>query len=219
MILTSVMSPPNDRYSEASTAELVLGAEEKARREARNGVRQFDKLIALIETAVHQVDRFRLRVSTILDLHRAAMEGLDLYAGNFRPADVKIIGSSLQPPPADQVPQEVEVYCDYINENWKRRPIHLAAYALWRLNWIHPFTDGNGRTARVVSYLVLSVRLGYRLPGTKTIPDLIAENKTPYYRSLEAADRNDLRVMEKYLEELLQEQLYAVAEAAASNGH
>jgi hypothetical protein len=31
--------------------------------------------------------------------------------------------------------------------------IHLAAYLMWRLNWIHPFADGNGRTARMTSYV------------------------------------------------------------------
>lgn len=217
MLLTyrrSSMVSQNERYSEASTAELILGSQEKARREARNGVRQFDRLIELIEAAVTGPAQFRLRVSTILALHRVAMEGLDLYAGNFRPADVKIVGSSLRPPPAESVPQEVESCCDYVNENWKRSAVHLASYVLWRLNWIHPFTDGNGRTARVVAYLVLSVRLGYRLPGTKTIPDYISDDKGPYYDALEAADRGALHVMEKYLEGLLHEQLYAVAEDA-----
>ncbi len=61
---------------------------------------------------------------------------------------------------------------------------------MWRLNWVHPFTDGNGRTSRADSYLVLCVRLGYRLPGMKTIPDFIVGDKTPYYEALEAADQS-----------------------------
>ena len=79
---------------------------------------------------------------------------------------------------------------------------------------------GNGRTSRVVSYLVLSVRLGYLLPGTKTIPDLIANDKTPYYKALEAADnanaagKIDLTEMEKLLESLLAAQLVSVIDAA-----
>jgi Fic family protein len=47
-------------------------------------------------------------------------------------------------------------------------PIHLAAYLMWRLNWIHPFADGNGRTSRIISYVVLSIRAGAILPGTPT---------------------------------------------------
>jgi hypothetical protein len=44
---------------------------------------------------------------------------------------------------------------------------------MWSMNWIHPFFGGNGRTARALSYLVLSVKLGFVRPGTKTIPELI----------------------------------------------
>lgn len=59
---------------------------------------------------------------------------------------------------------------------------------MWRLNWIHPFTDGNGRTSRAVSYLVLSVRAGLLLRDNETIPEQIVANCVPYYDALEAAD-------------------------------
>jgi Fic family protein len=67
-------------------------------------------------------------------------------------------------------------------------PIHLAAYLMWRLNWIHPFADGNGRTARMVSYVVLSIRARAILPGTPTIPDQIVDNRKPYSDAFDAAD-------------------------------
>jgi hypothetical protein len=73
----------------------------------------------------------------------------------------------------------------------------------------------NGRTSRVVSYLVLCVRLGYVLPGTTTIPD-------PYYQALEAADKAnasgklDLTEMELLLESLLANQLVSVLDSARS---
>lgn len=70
------------------------------------------------------------------------------YAGNWRPAGIEIKGSKHQPVGVYLVPEEIEHMCDYVNDNWeKSSPLHLAAYALWKLNWIHPFTDGNGRTA------------------------------------------------------------------------
>lgn len=111
--------------------------------------------------------------------------------------------------------------CDYINDNWDvSSPIHLGAFALWKLNWIHPFTDGNGRTARAISYLLLCLRLGYRLPGSNTIPDQISHNKTPHYAALEAADQAwtakkiDLSVLEEYLAGLLADQLLSVHDQA-----
>jgi len=55
---------------------------------------------------------------------------------------------------------------------------------MWRLNWIHPFADGNGRTSRILSYVVLSIRSGALPPGTPTIPDLIVENRQPYFAAI-----------------------------------
>ena len=84
------------------------------------------------------------------------------------------------------------------------------------------FVDGNGRTSRVVSYLVLCVRLGYVLPGTITIPEQISKNKDPYYQALEAADKAnasgklDLTEMEHLLESLLANQLVSVLDSARS---
>jgi Fic family protein len=96
----------------------------------------------------------------------------------------------------------------------------LAAFVLWKLNWIHPFTDGNGRTSRALSYLVLCVRLGVHLPGTNAIPEQISTNKHPYYEALEKADvaalegRVDVSVLEEYLSSLLAKQLLSVLESA-----
>ena len=53
----------------------------------------------------------------------------------------------------------------------------------------YPFADGNGRVARTLSYLILSAKLGAVLPGTPTLPALIAQNRDSYYSALEAADK------------------------------
>jgi prophage maintenance system killer protein len=104
--------------------------------------------------------------------------------------------------------------CDYVNDHWdESTPIHLAAYVMWRLNWIHPFADGNGRTSRIISYVVLSVRAGALLPGTPTIPDQIVDNRIPYFEALDSADlacragRVDVSRMEDLLAALLANQL------------
>jgi Fic family protein len=103
----------------------------------------------------------------------------------------------------------------------EKSAIHLAAYIMWRINWVHPFDDGNGRTARAASYLVLCVKLGYRLPGRKSLIDLIVGNKPPYWAALEAADaawangnRVDVGALESLLENLLGAQLVSILEDA-----
>lgn len=112
--------------------------------------------------------------------------------------------------------------CEYVNDHWANKTaVHLAAYVLWKMNWIHPFADGNGRTARAVSYVVLSIKLDSLLPGTPTIPDQIAANKTPYYKALEAADREwanenvDVSQLETVIEGMLARQLLNAAKQAS----
>lgn len=209
------------RHSVAGTADLIQDEDEKAKREAHNGLLQFDFVKSSIDEFLTTERPFKLRLSIVLSLNRIALQGIDAYAGNFRPADIEIGKSRHEPPGAHLVPELVEDMCDYVNSNWQTKSaIHLASYVMWRLNWIHPFTDGNGRTTRALSYLVLCVRLGCLLPGTKTLPDQIVENKHPYYDALEAADEawsnNEIDVsrLEELLGDMLAAQLLAIHESA-----
>lgn len=167
----------------------LVTEEARARHEAENAIRQFDGVLDMIDEVARDRRPFRLRASKILTLHRLAMEGLSLYAGTFRPGPVKIEASKHSPPDAHLVAALTEELCDYVNHHWDTQsPVEICAYVMWRLNWIHPFSDGNGRTSRAVAYLVLCAKLGDRLPGRKTVPEQIAENKEPYYNALEQAD-------------------------------
>jgi Fic family protein len=213
----------DDRHSKAAEPQLIADPDEQARVEAANGLKQFDQVVELVRewTTPERNGHFRLRLSTILGLQRTALQGLSSYAGNFRPGDVTIGKSKHQPPGAHLVASQVEEMCDYVNENFGvRTAVHLAAYVMWRLNWIHPFADGNGRTSRALSYFVLCVKSGNVLPGTRTIPEQIAQNKTPYYEALEAADEAwnreivDLSKLEELLSSALARQLADYHKAA-----
>jgi Fic family protein len=176
------------RHSQAQDAEVVKDDVGKAKREAANSLRQADRVRDYVLQALDGRP-FKLRPSTILDLNRCAIEGLDAYAGVWRPAGIEIGQSKHQPPDGHLVPELVEELCDYVNDNWTEQSgVHLASFVMWRLNWIHPFTDGNGRTSRATSYLVLCVREGMLLPGRETIPEQIVSNRMPYYEALEDAD-------------------------------
>jgi Fic family protein len=212
-----------DRHSVAETAPLLDDPEEIARREAENGILQFDLALDIIRSFIKEPERpFRLRSSMILNLHRVALDGLHALAGTWRNTPVKIHGSVHQPPEAPFVSEEIEHLCDYVNDNWSSsNAVHLAAYVLWKLNWIHPFADGNGRTARAVAYVVLSVKLDSLLPGAPTIPEQIAGNKQPYYDALEAADKQlvagkiDVSELEKMLAGMISTQLLSAAKEAS----
>ncbi|MGW9229232.1 Fic family protein [Pseudorhizobium sp. NPDC055634] len=215
------MSEEDRRHSVASEAYLIDDDQARAEAEARNGLLQFDLASHMIMEAIERGDDWKLRPSAILALHRAALQGISGYAGNFRPAGVSIEGSAHRPVEAFMVPELIEDLCDYVNSKWaEKNAIHLASYIMWRLNWIHPFIDGNGRTSRMVSYVVLSVKLGLLLPGRNTIPDQIVDNRRPYFDALEHADRADaegrldLSGMEALLESTLAVQLASVMETA-----
>lgn len=214
------------RHSVPQDSENVRDPLLRAQREAENGLRQFDLGLALVEDAISKGQPFRLRPSQVLALHRAALQGLSPYAGNWRPAAVQIQGSGHEPVEASRVPELVEEMCDYVNEHREdRTAIHLASYVMWRLNWIHPFTDGNGRTSRIVSYVVLCIALRSVLRGKNTIPDQIVDNREPYFNALEAADeafrggRIDVLGMEDLLEGMLAVQLKSMIEQATKKNY
>ncbi|MCJ2013889.1 Fic family protein [Methylobacterium sp. J-076] len=205
---------PEKRDSRALEPELIRDPQARAEAEALNGLRQYDAGLAAIQDALEREGRYRLRPSLILSLHREALRGISMYAGNFRPGGVEISGSRHAPPGAHLVPALVEDLCDEVNDRWdEASPVYLAAYVMWRLNWIHPFADGNGRTSRIASYVVLSIAARTLLPGTPTIPDQIVDNRKPYFEALDAADaawaegRLDLSKMEQLLGRLLAHQL------------
>jgi Fic family protein len=208
------------RHSRALDPQLVDDPQRLAEAEAANGLRQFDLGVAIIQESIER-RQFRLRLSTILVLHREALSGISSYAGNFRPGGVEIAGSRHEPVAAHLVPGLMEELCDYVNDHWQQSsPIHLAAYVMWRLNWIHPFADGNGRTSRILSYVVMCARLGLVLPGLPTIPEQIQADREPYFAALDAADDAwraetiNVELMEQLIEGLLAHQLMAVFQAA-----
>jgi Fic family protein len=213
-----------DRSSEAHTPTLITDRKQIAEKEAENALKQFDQSMVELQRSL-KTGQFKLKPSLLLKLNRIALEGISTFAGNYRPAGVDISGSKHIPLNAEEVPAAVEEMCDYVNEQWDRKTaVHLSAYVLWRLNWIHPFVDGNGRTARAVSYLVLCAKLKTRLPGKNTIPEQISLNKKPYYDALESADEAQLKkqvdvaALEAMLDAQLAKQLLAVHETATGNG-
>jgi Fic family protein len=200
---------------------MPMPGSDRAEREVENGFRQFDLCLEIIRYYLDPERPFALRPAFILDLQKEAVDGVESAPGKLRSSSVIITGSGHVPPAPHLVAGLIHEFCDYINDNWhERTAFHLAAYALWRLNWIHPFSDGNGRTARAVSYMLLCMKLGYVLPGSPTIPQQIEEAKAPYIHALERADaaerdnRLDVADMEEMLKAMLVRQLIGIIEAA-----
>ena len=107
-------------------------------------------------------------------------------------------------------------FVNYVNLKWETtEPVLLASYVLWRLNYIHPFINGNGRTARAACYFVLCVKAGGLLSGDTILPELLHQNRDRYVKALKKVDAAytgpnkelDLSPVGNLIDELLKEQL------------
>jgi Fic family protein len=182
-----------------------------ARLMERNLVRQYDLLANCVEIGLQQ-GPFALDKYVLWALNHAAVANISQFGGRFREEPIYVANHI--PPHFREVPELMDRFISFIHENWDNvSPTQLAAYGLWRLNWIHPFIEGNGRTARAVCYYLLCTKFGGLLRGSKIVPERIREDRPPYYAALRAADKAwenghlDLSELEAYLAKLVDDQL------------
>lgn len=183
-----------------------------ARVQEQNLLRQYDLLTNCIEIGltkgVEAFDKY-----TLWSLNAVAVANIAQFGGRFREQPI-YVGRYI-PPHFDDVPNLVDQFISIVHENWDiiDHPTILPAYALWRLNWIHPFIEGNGRTARAACYYLICLRHGGLLPGRKIVPERIRDNREPYYAALQDADRHwsdgqfNVDQLAGYLADLLEAQL------------
>lgn len=177
----------------------------------KNLIRQYDLLTNCIEIGIRQgpasFDKY-----TLWALNHVAVANISQFGGRFRKEPI-YIGNHI-PPHFNEISELMDRFISTIHENWYIfTTTELAAYGLWRLNWIHPFIEGNGRTARATCYYLLCVKSGLLLPGRRIVPERIRSNRAGYVAGLRAADKAwaegnlDTSVLEAYLAGLLAEQI------------
>jgi Fic family protein len=178
----------------------------------QNLLRQYDLLTNCIEIGlkkgIEAFDKY-----TLWSLNAAAVANIAQFGGRYRESPI-YVGNHI-PPHFRDVAHLMDQFLSIVHENWTAfdDPMTLPAYALWRMNWIHPFIEGNGRTARAACYYLISLKYGDLLPGRKTVPERIRENRLPYYAALQAADRAwdgghfDVSELSAYLTQLVKDQL------------
>ena len=177
-------------------------------RELRDSEREFCNYLRTFEAVDRLCDQ-RDAVVTKGDLrsvHRLLMDGVRggrRQAGEFRREDVKVgdvDGDAVvvhhHPPGWLQVEPELEALLAWIegakvkgdgpDDPWVH-PVILAGVAQHRLVWIHPFLDGNGRTARMLTTLLLHQR-GYDFRFLFELSSYYNDNLDAYYAALRTAD-------------------------------
>jgi fido (protein-threonine AMPylation protein) len=179
--------------------------------EISNGARQYDFLRSLV-TASLAVSKPFLSSQLLKALNFQAIACLHINAGDYRPCEVSV--GLHQPPEQYRVTTLMDDFIHTVNRSWETADaVTLAAFVLWRLNFIHPFINGNGRTARAASYFVLCVKANAWLPGATILPELLRRNRTEYVEALVHADNSlkngalDLGPLHTLIVRLLKEQL------------
>lgn len=181
-----------------------------------NGDRQYSFLHSLVTAAVDTKQNF-LSQSILKALNYHAIACLHTNAGEYRPCEVQV--SHPDPDQIYQAPAHFRVsammdnFTNRVNSMFEKiDPILLGSLVLWRLCAIHPFINGNGRTARAACYYVLCLRAGGWLPGTTILPSLLKQDER-YVPALKAADASvksgtlDLSDLCNVVQDCLQRQL------------
>ncbi|GCE90914.1 filamentation induced by cAMP protein fic [Komagataeibacter diospyri] len=112
-------------------------------------------------------------------------------AGEYRSCSVKITDNpdDIPPPAPHRVSSLMDDFIDSVNRYWtKMGALELGAYVFWRLNYIHPFINGNGRTARAACQYVIGLKNDNLLKGKKTLSESLKENRNKYIDGLISAD-------------------------------
>ena len=135
----------------------VGGKSLKEHLEATNHARALD----FVQSLVGGKGRRTVSERDLLRLHELVLEGIDeANAGRYRDVAVRIAGSTVVLPNPRKVPELMTQFCGWLRSGADLHPVAFAAEAHYRLVTIHPFIDGNGRTARLLMNLLLLMR-GY----------------------------------------------------------
>lgn len=129
-----------------------------------------------------------------------------IHCGKIRFFDVQIQGSTHVPPHYTEVKKYMLNFFKWYSANKnKLHPFELATLVHAKLTWIHPFEDGNGRTARTIMNFIL-IKKGFPM---FFIP---FEKREEYYRSLEIADKGGYK-------EYIARMLRLITDQIRSYGH
>lgn len=120
----------------------------------------------------------------VKDIHELLMENI-LVGGVYRNVEVRITGAGHKPPVPNEMYHQIKAFFEDLPYRTELNVIELAAWTHAEFVRIHPFTDGNGRTSRMI--------MNYQLMLNGFLPVSVAkENQLEYFEALEsyAVDRD-----------------------------
>ncbi|GHT08233.1 cell division protein Fic [Planctomycetales bacterium] len=157
----------------------------------------------------------------IREIHKRLVSGV--RGGSAKPGEYRQVQNYVAngatgeviytPPPPFEVPEKMRELIAWLNKEKEIHPVLVSAIAQFHFVHIHPFVDGNGRTSRLLSTLVL-YRSGYNFKRLFTISEYYDRNRPLFYKAIQSVRDNgmDMTGWLEYFSEGLATQLVEIQE-------
>ena len=183
-------------------SELAAGRDIMVRRKDKQEILNYLEALEKIPDFAKEIN---LKVDDFLKIHEiVTKETLENPGdeGVFRNRQVYVVNGAtgeivFTPPPTKEVPKLVKEFLDWFNsqESSEIDSILEAGVTHYEIVRMHPFIDGNGRTARIMATLVLYER-GFDVKRFFTLDDYYDKDRRSYYAALNKIDQNTLDLSE-----------------------
>jgi len=178
--------------------ELLIGnkiaAWEKDKNEVLNYVRVLEYIDKLGEKKVKEITE-----DIILKIHQLNTKGIlpEHQSGFYRKVPVAVVNGYgrviFQPPPVNRITTLMKDFISWLNSDQAQElyPVLLSGISHYEFVRIHPFIDGNGRTARALATLILYLK-GFDTKRFFALDDYYNEDRDRYYAALQTVDQKTL---------------------------
>ena len=187
-----------NRLSLEQVSDLAHGREVMATRKDKQEVKNY---LNVLESIDKLAEESKITEDIILRIHKSVAEGTlenpsdcGVYRNRYVVVANRITGEVFfRPPSNEDVPGLVRALVEWLNSTDVEiiDPIIEAGIAHYEFARIHPFVDGNGRTARVLATLILYLR-GFDTKQFFCLDDYYDSDRPAYYRALQSVDQNTL---------------------------
>lgn len=185
-----------NRLSPSEVEQVVKGHKSYGRERDEQEVKNYYKALDFLDTAIISSET-EITEKNIQTIHGLVMQGKERPTA-YRDGQ-NVIRNSLDgkiiymPPEHFDVPKLMAELCDWINKEISQKSLPIpvvAAIAHYQFATIHPYYDGNGRTARLLTSLILHLN-DYGLKGIYALEEYYAKNLQGYYNALSIGDSHN----------------------------
>lgn len=177
-------------------SQLALGRKIMATRKEKQEVLNY---LNVLQNIQDYQNNGKVTEKLLLKLHKdITKETLDLPSDeeNYRKVQV-VVGNKFTgevvftPPKTEKVAQLTKALLEWINQEIELHPVLIAGLSHYEFVRIHPFVDGNGRTARALATLILYIR-DFDIKRFFTLDDYYDSDRKAYYAALKSVDKTNL---------------------------